>query len=178
MSQPNCTLPDAVEGIEIGGVTLLRAAVKNHARIPVCRLNRLPRRIEPESWQQGRWRKHLQQTCVKGVRDERSATTRSVATRPSCANPHRNPAQAFVSHDELPFKSYEYPHISFQSFATVLCDSRERTNLLDALESHEATSGGALVCLPLPHSSTSPLLEQQSTRKLTRARKWFTVSMV
>ncbi|KAJ7249494.1 AICARFT/IMPCHase bienzyme-domain-containing protein [Mycena haematopus] len=32
ISQPNCTLADAVEEIDIGGVTLLRAAAKNHAR--------------------------------------------------------------------------------------------------------------------------------------------------
>src|SRR3954447_3666906 len=35
ISQPNCTLADAVEEIDIGGVTLLRAAAKNHARVSV-----------------------------------------------------------------------------------------------------------------------------------------------
>ncbi|KAJ7229192.1 bifunctional purine biosynthesis protein ade10 [Mycena pura] len=35
ISQPNCTLADAVEEIDIGGVTLLRAAAKNHERVSV-----------------------------------------------------------------------------------------------------------------------------------------------
>lgn len=35
IAKPNCTLPDAVEEIDIGGVTLLRAAAKNHARVSV-----------------------------------------------------------------------------------------------------------------------------------------------
>jgi phosphoribosylaminoimidazolecarboxamide formyltransferase/IMP cyclohydrolase len=35
ISQPNVTLADAVEQIDIGGVTLLRAAAKNFARVTV-----------------------------------------------------------------------------------------------------------------------------------------------
>lgn len=35
ISKPNVTLEDAVENIDIGGVTLLRAAAKNHARVTV-----------------------------------------------------------------------------------------------------------------------------------------------
>src|ERR1700733_8900132 len=35
ISQPNCTLANAVEEIDIGGVTLLRAAAKNHERVSV-----------------------------------------------------------------------------------------------------------------------------------------------
>src|SRR5688572_27668118 len=35
ISMPNCTLADAVEEIDIGGVTLLRAAAKNHTRVSV-----------------------------------------------------------------------------------------------------------------------------------------------
>lgn len=35
ISKPNVTMESAVENIDIGGVTLLRAAAKNHARVTV-----------------------------------------------------------------------------------------------------------------------------------------------
>lgn len=35
VSKPGVTIEDAVENIDIGGVTLLRAAAKNHARVTV-----------------------------------------------------------------------------------------------------------------------------------------------
>ena len=35
IAQPNCALADAVENIDIGGPSLLRAAAKNHARVSV-----------------------------------------------------------------------------------------------------------------------------------------------
>lgn len=35
VSKPNVTVADAVENIDIGGVTLLRAAAKNHERVTV-----------------------------------------------------------------------------------------------------------------------------------------------
>ncbi|KAJ2287722.1 bifunctional phosphoribosylaminoimidazolecarboxamide formyltransferase/IMP cyclohydrolase, partial [Coemansia sp. RSA 2706] len=36
VARPDVTVPDAVEEIDIGGVTLLRAAAKNHARVAVA----------------------------------------------------------------------------------------------------------------------------------------------
>ncbi|EPB69952.1 MGS-like domain protein [Ancylostoma ceylanicum] len=35
IAKPNCTEEAAIENIDIGGVTLLRAAAKNHARVTV-----------------------------------------------------------------------------------------------------------------------------------------------
>lgn len=35
VSKPDVTIDDAVENIDIGGVTLLRAAAKNHNRVTV-----------------------------------------------------------------------------------------------------------------------------------------------
>lgn len=35
VSKPDVTIDDAVENIDIGGVTLLRAAAKNHSRVTV-----------------------------------------------------------------------------------------------------------------------------------------------
>lgn len=35
VSKPDCTLDDAIENIDIGGVTLLRAAAKNFQRVTV-----------------------------------------------------------------------------------------------------------------------------------------------
>lgn len=34
-NDPDCDIPTAVEQIDIGGVTLIRAAAKNHARVTV-----------------------------------------------------------------------------------------------------------------------------------------------
>lgn len=35
IAKEDCSVADAVEEIDIGGVTLLRAAAKNHARVTV-----------------------------------------------------------------------------------------------------------------------------------------------
>lgn len=35
ISKPDVTIEDAVENVDIGGVTLLRAAAKNHSRVTV-----------------------------------------------------------------------------------------------------------------------------------------------
>ncbi|KAJ7233085.1 bifunctional purine biosynthesis protein ade10 [Mycena rebaudengoi] len=147
ISQPNCTLADAVEEIDIGGVTLLRAAAKNHARVSVI--------SDPadyaeflESWKAGggdvgqgiRSKLALkafemtaqydeaisgyfrEQYASADLPDDKLAgSVQRIALRYG-ANPHQKPAQAFVSHGALPFK--------------VLCGSPGYINLLDALNSY------------------------------------------
>ena len=129
ISQPNCTLADAVEEIDIGGVTLLRAAAKNHERVSVL--------SDPadyagflEAWTKRRGDvgqnmrsklalKAFEMTAnydeaISGYFREQYASAELPSDKLAGpiqriplrygANPHQKPAQAFVSEGELPFK--------------------------------------------------------------------------
>ncbi|KAE9400005.1 bifunctional purine biosynthesis protein ade10 [Gymnopus androsaceus JB14] len=147
ISQPNCTLADAVEEIDIGGVTLLRAAAKNHERVSVL--------SDPadyteflEAWKDGKGDvgqpirsklalKAFEMTAkyddaISGYFREQYASgdlpqeklagpVQRIPLRYG-ANPHQKPAQAFVTEGKLPFKA--------------LCGSPGYINLLDALNSY------------------------------------------
>ncbi|TFY78561.1 hypothetical protein EWM64_g5451, partial [Hericium alpestre] len=145
IAKPGCTLADAVEEIDIGGVTLLRAAAKNHERVSIL--------SDPadyaefvKSWKEGKGEvgqavrsklalKAFEQTAhydeaISGyfreqyadasLGDKLAAPVQRMALRYG-ANPHQKPAQAFVTEGELPFK--------------VLSGSPGYINLLDALNS-------------------------------------------
>ncbi|KAF5332204.1 hypothetical protein D9611_008176 [Ephemerocybe angulata] len=147
ISKPTCTLADAVEEIDIGGVTLLRAAAKNHARVSIL--------SDPsdyqeflESWKQSQGNvdqavrsklalKAFEQTAkyddaISGYFREQYASAELSADKLAGpvqrmalrygANPHQKPAQAFVTEGALPFKT--------------LCGSPGYINLLDALNSY------------------------------------------
>ncbi|KAF8993797.1 bifunctional purine biosynthesis protein ade10 [Cyathus striatus] len=147
ISKPNCTVADAVEEVDIGGVTLLRAAAKNHARVSVL--------SDPsdykeflDAWAQGKgdvgqaFRNKLAlkafemtakyDEAISGYfrekyasaelsADELAGDVQRMALRYG-ANPHQKPAQAFVTEGKLPFKA--------------LCGSPGYINLLDALNSY------------------------------------------
>ncbi|PPR08302.1 hypothetical protein CVT24_000761 [Panaeolus cyanescens] len=147
IAKPNCTLADAVEEVDIGGVTLLRAAAKNHARVSVL--------SDPsdyneflEAWNKGKGdvgqqiRNKLalkafemtsrydeaisgyfrqQYASAESPEDQLSGPVQRIALRYG-ANPHQKPAQAYVTEGKLPFK--------------VLCGSPGYINLLDALNSY------------------------------------------
>ncbi|KIJ20590.1 hypothetical protein PAXINDRAFT_160155 [Paxillus involutus ATCC 200175] len=134
ISKPGCTLAEAVEEIDIGGVTLLRAAAKNHERVSVL--------SDPadydeflDAWKSGGVSQALRNRlalkafemtakydeAISGYFREQYAT--SAESHPVQrmvlrygANPHQKPAQAFVTESELPFK--------------VLCGSPGYINLL------------------------------------------------
>ncbi|KAI9573851.1 bifunctional purine biosynthesis protein ade10 [Boletus coccyginus] len=140
ISKPGCTLADAVEEIDIGGVTLLRAAAKNHGR--VCVLS------DPvdydaflNAWKNGDVSQALRNRlalkafemtakyddAISGYfREQYASSPESQPLQRMVlrygANPHQKPAQAFVAEGELPFK--------------VLCGSPGYINLLDALNSY------------------------------------------
>ncbi|CAK5267501.1 unnamed protein product [Mycena citricolor] len=151
IAQPNCTLADAVEEVDIGGVTLLRAAAKNHARVSVI--------SDPadyaeflEAWKAGSGEvgqairnklslKAFEMTAtydeaISGYFREQYASAELPADKLSGpvqrmalrygANPHQKPAQAYVTHGALPFKG----------MSPVLCGSPGYINLLDALNSY------------------------------------------
>ncbi|KAJ7572079.1 bifunctional purine biosynthesis protein ade10 [Mycena floridula] len=147
IAKPNCTLADAVEEVDIGGVTLLRAAAKNHERVSVL--------SDPadyteflQAWTSGQGdvgqllRSKLalkafemtakydeaisgyfreQYASAELPKEKLAGSVQRIALRYG-ANPHQKPAQAYVSEGELPFK--------------VLCGSPGYINLLDALNSY------------------------------------------
>jgi phosphoribosylaminoimidazolecarboxamide formyltransferase/IMP cyclohydrolase len=129
IARPGCTVADAVEEIDIGGVTLLRAAAKNHERVSVL--------SDPadyadfvKAWTEGRGdvgaalRRRLalkafemtakydeaisgyfreQYADAAGGEGRDAGPPQRLALRYG-ANPHQKPAQAFVTEGELPFK--------------------------------------------------------------------------
>lgn len=129
----NVTIPEAVEEIDVGGVTLIRAAAKNHSRVTIL--------SDPEDYAE------FLQELEKGGVSERSrqlyalkafehtadydATISEFFRKKYAAdgvqqlslrygaNPHQKPASAFVKEGRLPFK--------------VLCGSPGYINLLDSL---------------------------------------------
>ncbi|RFU33747.1 hypothetical protein B7463_g2627, partial [Scytalidium lignicola] len=129
----NVTIPEAVEEIDIGGVTLIRAAAKNHTRVTIL--------SDPEDYPE------FLQELEKGEVTEKSRNlyalkafehtadydasisdffrkkyagdgVQHLALRYG-ANPHQKPAAAYVSSGKLPFK--------------VLCGAPGYINLLDAI---------------------------------------------
>ncbi|KAF8524171.1 cytidine deaminase-like protein [Gautieria morchelliformis] len=146
ISKATATLPDAVEEIDIGGVTLLRAAAKNHERVSVLSN---PTDYAPflAAWKKGHgdvgldMRRSLalkafeatasydeaisgyfrQQFASAHLGDQLAGPVQCLPLRYG-ANPHQKPAQAYVSNGELPFR--------------VLAGSPGYINLLDALNSY------------------------------------------
>ncbi|PIL24919.1 hypothetical protein GSI_12806 [Ganoderma sinense ZZ0214-1] len=147
IAKPGCSLADAVEEIDIGGVTLLRAAAKNHERLSIL--------SDPSDYAEflAAWKagngdvgqatrsklalKAFEQTAaydeaISGYFREQYASSDLPAEKLAGsvqrmalrygANPHQKPAQAFVTSGALPFKA--------------LCGSPGYINLLDALNSY------------------------------------------
>jgi len=146
IARPGCTLADAVEEIDIGGVTLLRAAAKNHARVSVL--------SDPadyaefvKAWTEGKgdvgaalrsrlalkafemtakydaaigW--YFREQYADAAGGERLVGPPQRLALRYGANPHQKPAQAFVTDGEIPFK--------------VLYGAPGYINLLDALNSY------------------------------------------
>ncbi|CAN6665888.1 bifunctional purine biosynthesis protein Ade17p [Trichomonascus vanleenenianus] len=134
ISKVNVTIEEAVEEIDIGGVTLLRAAAKNHARVTILSdpndyslfLEELDKgEISQESRNNFALKafEHTAEydaTIADFFRKQYSEDVSQLPLRYG-ANPHQKPAQAYVTKGQLPFK--------------VLCGSPGYINLLDALNS-------------------------------------------
>lgn len=134
ISKVAITVPEAVEEIDIGGVTLLRAAAKNHERVSILSdpqdyAHFLEELKSGEITVETRNRlalKAFEHTADYDVAISdffRKQYAENISQLPLRygANPHQKPAQAFVSEGELPFK--------------VLNGSPGYINLLDALNS-------------------------------------------
>lgn len=134
VSKAAVTIEEAVEEVDIGGVTLLRAAAKNHSRVTILSdpkdyagfLEQL-KTGEISTDARNRYAlKAFEHTADYDVaisdffRKEYAENVSQLPLRYG-ANPHQKPAQAFVTQGELPFK--------------VLSGSPGYINLLDALNS-------------------------------------------
>lgn len=131
----NVTVPEAVEEIDIGGVTLIRAAAKNHSRVTILSdpadyaefLKELEAGEVKESSRRLYALKAFEHTADYDAaisdffRKQYAADGLQYMALRYGANPHQKPAAAYVKEGKLPFK--------------VLCGSPGYINLLDALNS-------------------------------------------
>ncbi|KAL8413937.1 hypothetical protein RB594_005247 [Gaeumannomyces avenae] len=133
VAKVNVTVPEAVEEIDIGGVTLIRAAAKNHSRVTILSdpndyaefLKELDAGEIKESSRKLYALKAFEHTADYDAaisdffrRQYASDGLQHLALRYG-ANPHQKPAAAYTKGGKLPFK--------------VLCGSPGYINLLDAL---------------------------------------------
>ncbi|KAH8167250.1 hypothetical protein CIB48_g1027 [Xylaria polymorpha] len=134
IAKPNVTVPEAVEEIDIGGVTLIRAAAKNHARVTILSdprdypafLKELEQGEIKESSRNTYALKAFEHTAdydthISAFFRSRYADGQQHLGLRYGANPHQKPAAAYTSSTDLPFK--------------VLGGSPGYINLLDALNS-------------------------------------------
>lgn len=118
VAKPNVTVADAVENIDIGGVTLLRAAAKNHARVTVLVDPRDYTKIIQEIQQNGdTTEKTRQKLALKAFTHTAQyddaisdyfrktyAPNESQLTLRYGMNPHQKPAQLFTTLERLPLR--------------------------------------------------------------------------
>ncbi|KAF8978703.1 Bifunctional purine biosynthesis protein ade10 [Entomortierella lignicola] len=133
VAKEGVTIPEAVEEIDIGGVTLLRAAAKNHIRVSILSdpkdyatvIAQLKEhnKVSDETRQKLALKAFNQtseydEAISNYLRQQYAAGTQQLTLRYG-ANPHQKPAQVFIKNGDLPIK--------------VLSGSPGYINLLDAL---------------------------------------------
>lgn len=139
VSKPDVTIDDAVENIDIGGVTLLRAAAKNHSRVTVvCDPNDYEKVIEeivasPDKDTTINTRQTLALKAFTHTAEYDNAISDFFRKKYSAGvsqltlrygmNPHQKPAQIFTTLDKLPL--------------TVVNGSPGFINLCDALNGYQ-----------------------------------------
>ncbi|TAQ88396.1 hypothetical protein B7494_g3254 [Chlorociboria aeruginascens] len=133
VSKINVTIPEAVEEIDIGGVTLIRAAAKNHARVTILSdpadypefLQELEKGEVTERTRNLYALKAFEHTADYDAsisdffRKHYAGNSQQQTNLRYGANPHQKPATAYVKSGPLPFK--------------ILCGSPGYINLLDSL---------------------------------------------
>ncbi len=114
----NVTIPEAVEEIDIGGVTLIRAAAKNHSRVTILSdpedyhtfLQELDKGDVTEESRQKHALKAFEHTADYDAaisdffRKQYAGNGDQQLSLRYGANPHQKPASAFVRQGKLPFK--------------------------------------------------------------------------
>lgn len=170
--EPTPSLAQAVEEVDIGGVTLLRAAAKNHERVWVLSD---PKDYSTflESWSAGGSAAETHRNVLalkafthtanydnaisdyfrKQYASPAAALTQQLPLRYG-ANPHQKPAQAFVTHGEMPVKALSgspgYINLldSLNAWALVK-EMHEATGLPAAASFKHVSPAGAAVATPL-----------------------------
>ena len=136
VAKPNVTVSEAVEEVDIGGVTLLRAAAKNHARVTILSdpsdyghfLAELEKGNISEESRQKYALKAFSHTAdydsaiADFFRKQYAGNGDQQLTLRYGTNPHQKPASAYVKEGKLPF--------------TVLSGSPGYINLLDSLNAY------------------------------------------
>ncbi|THY92546.1 AICARFT/IMPCHase bienzyme [Aureobasidium pullulans] len=129
----NVTIPEAVEEIDIGGVTLIRAAAKNHSRVTILSdpndyhdfLSELEKGDVTDATRQMFALKAFEHTAdydtaiSEFFRKKYAGNGNQHISLRYGTNPHQKSAAAFMKDQKLPFK--------------VLCGAPGYVNLLDAL---------------------------------------------
>ncbi|KIV94307.1 bifunctional purine biosynthesis protein ADE17, variant [Exophiala mesophila] len=114
----NVTIPEAVEEIDIGGVTLIRAAAKNHTRVTILSdpndyasfLQELDSGDVSDSSRQNYALKAFEHTADYDAaisdffRKQYAGNGAQQLSLRYGANPHQKPASAFMRNGQLPFK--------------------------------------------------------------------------
>lgn len=118
VSKPNVTVADAIENIDIGGVTLLRAAAKNHARVTVLCDPTDYNKVILEIKQNGDTSEKTRQTlalkafthtaqyddAISDYFRKTYSPNESQLTLRYGMNPHQKPAQLFTTLEKLPLR--------------------------------------------------------------------------
>ena len=166
ISRPNATISEAIDMIDIGGVTLLRAAAKNHERVSViCDPNDYPA-VGLELEQHGRilesTRQHLAvkafnhtATYDESISDyfrKQYSPNVSQITLKYGMNPHQKPSQLFTAENRLPLTV-------LNGSPGYLCDAlnawqlvkelKQALNLPAATSFKDLSPAGAAIGIPL-----------------------------
>lgn len=118
VSKPNVTVADAVENIDIGGVTLLRAAAKNHGRVTVLcdphDYTKIMKEIQTNGDTSEQTRKLLAlkafthtanyDDAIADYFRKQYAANEAQLTLRYGMNPHQKPAQLFTTLEKLPLR--------------------------------------------------------------------------
>jgi phosphoribosylaminoimidazolecarboxamide formyltransferase/IMP cyclohydrolase len=167
------TIPEAVEEIDIGGVTLLRAAAKNHDRVTILSdpsdyadfLQELEGGNISQKSRQLYALKAFSQTAEYDTaisnyfRKEYSGDGAQQITLRYGANPHQKPALAYVTEGKLPFKALSgspgYINLldALNAWALVK-ELDEATGLAAAASFKHVSPAGAAIGVPLSEVET------------------------
>ncbi|CAG9795156.1 unnamed protein product [Diatraea saccharalis] len=188
VSKPEVTIADAVENIDIGGVTLLRAAAKNHERVTVvCDpsdydkvIEELKQTRDHQTSLETRQKLALKafthtseyDVAISDYFRKQYSAGQSQLTLRYGMNPHQKPAQVFTTRDALPLTTLN----GSPGFIN-LCDALNAWQLVkelkEALGLPAATSfkhvspAGAAVGLPLTEEEAKVCMVVDLLPKLT-----------
>ncbi|CAL1288987.1 unnamed protein product [Larinioides sclopetarius] len=188
VSKPNVTVADAVENIDIGGVTLLRAAAKNHDRVLII--------CDPSDYNVGdakaldvllneeslNLRRQLALKAFNHTAEYDTAISNyfrgefsqgvSQLTLRYGMNPHQKPAQIYTTEPKLPF-SVLNGSPGFINFCDALnawqlvTELKQSLNLPAAASFKHVSPAGAAVAVPLTYEESKVCMVDDLYENLT-----------